>query len=541
MSKVCTETQLDILRQLPHFFLSLGGIAAEESSDNTQSLFLSLLWFGPYKEVLQMTPASNLTDKIEIWSSLPNPEGDSDEYVRTLKAIYEAADKNEEEQTIILFTDGTFKETKIAKALSSLTKEGHSVYTVLCNKEEASENFWADNTREIYYVNNIEEWLPTLTQRTMGNFPHSDVQKVQTGWLHSGQEVKTQRGDVSYINAHIVAIPLARGDLRFIWEENNKKDLFQIGIWPLSFRRSSIVEPKSTCMPRQLTITSYNKVIAFYWVTFEEPDISVELDTETLTSVNGEEVTFEVLLESKDLPYSSLMNRSRCYQMKVESVGEEFRGARQFGNDLRTEWTWNPSPPYDESREGKAWIMITNGKKVIAKRSLELTMKFEPQPITKTIQSPATETRGKPEGQDKFHLIFPFNYVPSDQEPTVLLRTEKDHEDLESITREPAFDETVGKDDSGTNFYCPKPNQEGEIPREMWASASTDMGATKLMAINPKSEEKYQLDIYRFLITQCGYDTLIFKWNESDSTVGTEIRWECTVNNNTMQCSSKRF
>jgi len=566
MNTFCDGNQRVILQQLPAFFLSLGGMAAQECPASSEiPLSFGLEWFGPHRLVLTPTLASRLLPHVNTWSDTPEEENaDTNEYAEALRAVREA-ESPDREQAVVLLTDGTYvvtttsgvesiqwEEQQVLDELSRL-RSGTTIYVVLCNNDEEQRRralrFWEQHTHQVYDMEkeDVKDWLPRLTRDLMEGFLPGSAE--MRDWLSDSEREIAVPGNVSSITANVVAVSYAGANPRFAWREEDREISFQQGMWPLSFRYSSpgVVAPNPECEPHQFIITPYGEGVGFYWVELKEPDISVSpvSEAEPPTSENEGPVAFEVSLESTDIPLSSLMDRARCYQVRLQDKeGGAFRGDSDFGNDLRAQWVWQPAR-LNRPREVSARVVLTSCGRVMGSWPLSLWVKFRPWSVEKTVQAQKGAGEDVTEEQGRFFLNFSFEFVPDESVPDqplleVFLHTAKE-DDLNGINQDRIYWREVGQDQYGNNFYCPPPDQDREGEREIPDDDPSKMRRGEPAVIRRMDTGRYQLVVYRFLVTKCGYNTIIFEWDDSGSTIATVITWTCEVldNGERISCSTQ--
>jgi hypothetical protein len=532
MNEYCSDDMREILWNVIKVFPFL-------SNQTTQQhpLFFSF----------QIFPAGNMTNTIitkPISASdfvLPKefPEIITTNLNEYGRAISDAIDMRGtfDEQVIILFTDGSFREKTeksekeaIADAISR-KKEGTKIYLVICNsKNKFDEKWWGDRVDQIYDISNFEKWLPAFVEKIVGP-PLSNHLQI-SGWFTSTNVISLPDipGDSERVEVNLLFINPSQGQPKYRISFPGGDYFLEKNIyWDNLYTTTISLSPIDDCDPFRTEIRLSEQNSGIYVVKFKRPQPS--LITTPLISVNNNPITISIQLAN-----IASSKWASCYRIEFNLVEGKVEGNKKFDRSLYRLYNWKPDD-IDQPRVVSGTIsLIDRQERTLKMDNVRAEVKFnpivEPSGIGRVQPGPTPQ-------QAQLIYIFMVQYHPISH-PKFFLCTPKDKDEILKINNDPAKQRQRGKDPLHYDLLCPIPTPTiSTISSPYCYSISISAQDKQLSAQSPaivyrskmeRYKTEYYLKMYGFMQDpeHCGYTTVIFNFEDQDTT---SVTWICPLRN----------
>lgn len=487
----------------------------------------------------QIFPAGNMTNTI-----ITKPISASDfvlpkqfpEIIRTTlneyaRAITDANDMSGifDEQEIILFTDGSFREEtekeEIADAISrTKPKQGTKIYLVICNsKNKFDAKWWGDRVNQIYDISNFEEWLPAFVEKIVGP-PLSNHLQI-SDWFTSTNVISLPNilGDSERVEVNLLLIKSSQGQPKYRSFPGGDYFLEKNIYWDNLYTTTISLRPIDDCDPFRAEIRLSEQNSGIYIVKFKRPQPSLIITT-PLISVNNNPITISIQLAN--IPSNQWAS---CYRIEFNLVEGKVEGNREFDRSLYRFYNWKPDD-IDQPRLVSGTIsLIDRQERTLKMDNVRAEVKFNPivEPSGIRPVPGSTPQQGR--------LTYMVQYHPI-SDPKFFLCTSKSKDEILKINKQ----RNRGKDPSNYDLLCPIPTLTiSAISSPYCYSISISAQDEQLSAQSPaivyrskmgRYKTEYSLKMYRFMQDpeDCGYTTVIFNFEGQDTI---SVTWICPLEN----------
>jgi hypothetical protein len=463
--------------------------------------------------------------------------------------------KETQRKILIVLTDGFLpnqsdsEKDDIIERFDNLAEQDVEIYvmllcpTILENESSSDSDFWTERVASIandkVHVmtdGNPTRWVKDLFSEIEPYFPEE-----YSGWVDSQQELKGWiAGDAESVS--VLWLPFVDGQATL--------DIDTRIIDSLQYKHTISLALEQDCSPFTFEVSAVDKTAGFVLIKPDRPKLDLEIQ-DYQPILNNQIFTFTTVLKSTDFTKSEMADRAYCYRidpvfdsiffkneqppLRVDSCGSKSLCYDNSINSLYADWEWKPS-----RYEGPGSVLInveTSRTKIeqgTERFFKEIPIMFQSQflegeyadRIGPTQIPGATPLPGVQKGLlDEVIFTYTFEYdvgLPEIWLPSPGLdKLSQGSADLQQKSGSHYVDE---------DYLCPKPEKGDD---RLWILRGEHLHSSPYIVYATYNDGAnwqtgYVVRMSRYILTVCGYNTLIFHWPDNDHVL--ETIYTCLLN-----------
>jgi hypothetical protein len=535
----------------------LGSVA---SPANDGGLYIGVSQFG--EDVLPSYDFTNI-EALNNFNLQPDKTGTSDTKYATGINLEITRMKLIETQKkiLIILTDGQFASESIDEvdnALKGSVGDNLSVYIVLVcprNIDSSVRNDWYGQfdgkMKGVRVFDALESaGFEVLNELQKYNFFPLDYLVVS---IPQNEKIEipgyAKSVSFSYWSVSGQSLNINLGSKPFITVSSNRPEL------------SRDLKPSLDCGKQRFELPSISSpetgLLFVAYATFEKINLAIKFDSQESEILNNQPIIIKTVASGLD-EADSFGSWRYCYDIQLISFsggpitsqpceGDSFKCLEDGYSAFRTDWLWTP-PRFDTPQ-----VVKFHAQLVSPKYGLKIT---DSDPVTANVKFQATNSvpvqlQYSENGEFPDNLlarevtgIIPFEYVVS--EPEIYLVSPKTNTEMKAVTDRlrsqnipwmacPASTSNPNANFSGNSIvYLTDKYRNSLTLKQIYVK----MRMPQPDAINPLKPTMYIFDAFSYVLSECGYNTIIFKWGDQ---LGVKAStWICEIENDVVSCNAQR-